>query len=533
MKGRFILEGIGASLLFFTIFQILYTDYPIYIHPLPVTNLLGGFLVGILITAAFISAVLFGVDRLPENPRRIVLALFAGFMIWRLLDSAMILLNAFSNELGHKISFWDPIRIPIGLAIVVLSLICGAAAPRFATQAIDWVRLAVAACAFSLLAVLPRFVHDMNLRKSPMGAVAVNHDPALPGAQGNRVIWILFDELSYDQTFDHRQPGIDLPTFDRLRAESFSFSNIKPIGYYTEYIVPSLFLGKHFEAVRRTPEGQFFYKSAAKLPWTPFNPRETIFDTAREQGWTTGIEGWLIPYCRFMGSVTDRCFWTLDDGSLMEPFGASEDKSMLANAAAIPRWAFAMFTGGVHEYPAIHLANYEENMSHARELIDDSGIRFLFLHMSVPHPPGIYDRRANRTREGGSYLDNLVLADQTAAELLSEIEATPAAGRTTLIVSSDHSLRLPMWKADKGVWTSEDEAATGGRFDTRPVLLVHFPGQASGQTFPADIDEMLEHDILDAMLRGQMGTATDLEGFLEKNGVGVGEGTKAATAKKQ
>jgi len=31
----------------------------------------------------------------------------------------------------------------------------------------------------------------------------------------------------------------------------------------------------------------------------------------------------------------------------------------------------------------------------------------------LPHPPGIYDREHHMLRSGGSYLDNLVLADDT------------------------------------------------------------------------------------------------------------------------
>lgn len=533
MKARFIFEGIGASLLLFSVFQVLVSDYPVHIHSLPVTNLIGGLLVGMAIVAALIAACLFAVERLNPTARRLLLAWFAGLMLWRFLDSIVTFVNAFASQLSHKIFFWDLIRNPVCITILAVSLACAWFAPRFADQMIGYVRLLVAACAFAIVAILPHLFRSMALRPPPQGTIAINQEPSLPGAAGNRIIWIMFDELSYDQTFDHPQPGILLPAFDRLRAQSFNFSDVQPAGYYTEQIIPSLFLGQQIDIVRRTPEGQLFYKTKNNQQSREFDASNTIFNTARSEGWSTGLVGWLIPYCRFMGSVLDSCFWDRNDDSLLEPFGASEDKSMLANAAAIPIWAWANFTGNTQEYNAEHLANYQEIMRHAGLLIDDSRLRFLYIHLPIPHPPGIYDRRKNRLRAGGSYLDNLVLADQAAATLLNEIDATPASSRTTLIVSSDHSFRISLWKNTKGGWTDEDETATGGRFDERPVLLVRFPGQAAGADISASFDEILEHEMLDAMLRGQMGTATELEGFLEKNRVGVGEGATATAAQKQ
>jgi hypothetical protein len=519
MKARIVFEGLGASLLLFSVFQVMVSDYPVHIHSLPVTNLIGGFLVGMAIVAALIAAALFAVERLNPIARRFLLAWFAGLMLWRLLDSVVTFVNAYAGQLNHKIYFWDPIRNPVCIAILVVSLCCACFAPRFADRMIGYVRLLVAASAFAIIAILPHLVRAMTLRPTPRGTMAVNQDPSLPGAAGNRIIWVLFDELSYDQTFDHPQPGIELPAFDHLRDQSFSFSNIRPAGFYTDQIIPSLFLGQQIELVRRTPDGQLIYKTKDNQQKRQFDPRETIFNTARAEGWSTGLAGWLIPYCRFMGSVLDSCFWNRNDDSLLEPFGASEDKSMLANAAAIPVWAWANITGDTHEFNAEHLANYRELMRHAELLIDDSRLRFLYIHLPVPHPPGIYDRRKGRLRAGGSYLDNLVLADQAAATLLSEIDATPSASRTTLIVSSDHSFRISLWKSTKGGWTDEDESATGGRFDDRPVLMIRFPGHAAGASISASVDEMLEHDMLDAMLRGQMKTADDFTGFLAQHGI--------------
>ena len=114
-------------------------------------------------------------------------------------------------------------------------------------------------------------------------------------------------------------------------------------------------------------------------------------------------------------------------------------------------------------------------MGRTHALIENDQVRFVFLHLPVPHPPGIYDRQRHMLRPGGTYLDNMVLADDSLGTLLQEIDATPSASQTTVIVSSDHP--GASLYGDMLFWSDEEERASGGRFDDRPVLLIHFPGQ--------------------------------------------------------
>jgi hypothetical protein len=100
---------------------------------------------------------------------------------------------------------------------------------------------------------------------------------------------------------------------------------------------------------------------------------------------------------------------------------------------------------------------------------------------------------------------------------LQEINATPSASRTTVIVSSDHSWRIPLWRPAPD-WSAEEERASGGRFDDRPVLLIHFPGQNSGNDVNTPLSELLEHDIIADMLRGKINNSEDLAAFLSEHG---------------
>jgi hypothetical protein len=109
-----------------------------------------------------------------------------------------------------------------------------------------------------------------------------------------------------------------------------------------------------------------------------------------------------------------------------------------------------------------------------------------------------------------------VLADDTLGALLQEIDATPSASQTTLIVSSDHSWCVPLWRYD--AFGGEVERASGGRFDQRPVLLIHIPGQKSGNDINAVLPELVEHDMIADMLHGWMNNPEDLSDVLLQHG---------------
>ncbi|MCL6465070.1 MAG: hypothetical protein K6T49_11165, partial [Acidobacterium ailaaui] len=85
---------------------------------------------------------------------------------------------------------------------------------------------------------------------------------------------------------------------------------------------------------------------------------------------------------------------------------------------------------------------------------------------------------------------------------------------TILIVSSDHSWRVGMWKMNNTTWTKEEERASGGKFDPRPVLMVHFPDETTGETIAQPFAEIKTRQLIDAMLQGQLHSPQDLDRWL-------------------
>jgi membrane-anchored protein YejM (alkaline phosphatase superfamily) len=141
-------------------------------------------------------------------------------------------------------------------------------------------------------------------------------------------------------------------------------------------------------------------------------------------------------------------------------------------------------------------------VSQAKALIRDQSIGFVFIHLPVPHPPGIYDRRTGHERASGTYIDNLALADEVLEELMGTLQTTASAAKTTVIVCSDHSWRVALWRPTPQ-WSHEEEIASHGHFDPRPVLMIHFPGQTTEHDITQPFDEIRIHDIVARMLRGQ------------------------------
>ena len=233
--------------------------------------------------------------------------------------------------------------------------------------------------------------------------------------------------------------------------------------------------------------------------WQSFDAQATLFAEAQRQGWTTGVVGWFNPYCRILAGTLDYCFWRMGSGELDGPIST---RSSLQNAMSPIRNMIGWVEGKPSFLRQAQQADLAAIVPAATALIRDQNIRFVFIHLPVPHPPGIYDRRTGTVRGGGTYIDNLALSDRVMGELMSSIDATPLAGKTTVIVCSDHSWRLGIWQG-LGLWSREEEIATGGRFDPRPVLMIHLPGEQAGHVVSEPFDEIRIHEIIERMLRGQ------------------------------
>jgi hypothetical protein len=414
----------------------------------------------------------------------------------------------------HSSTSWPVFRLWKSATPLVLILLAGLAfwwlLPRaYETMAKGFAAL-LALAGLSALWIVPELLY-LGLRHKTIEPVLA-HSQAAGGqaaesavsVHGPRIVWLIFDELSYYQAFQHRFPGLAMPAFDQLRGKSFLFQDVHPAAYYTERAIPSLLLGHVVDGVRSDLDGRAVLKLSGQKGWSVLDPQATLFGDAKRNGWTSGLAGWWNPYCRMLPDTLDSCYWSTDESNGI----FSNDNSVLQNAAA-------PFLSKLRSTPAVtdeqkHRASLEAIMQHGEALIADERIRFVFIHLPVPHPPGIYDRSTGKLRNAGTYIDNLALADRSLDGLISSLNATASAGSTTLIVSSDHSWRTPMWTSNGGL-LPEEQAASQGRFDPRPILLIHFPQQTQEVDVSRPFAQVDLHRIILSMLQGHIDSAAALE----------------------
>jgi hypothetical protein len=334
-----------------------------------------------------------------------------------------------------------------------------------------------------------------------------------------RIVWIVMDELSYNQVYVHRPQGLSLPAFDALAAQSSVFTNTTPAADMTEFAMPDYMTGIPVGHDFYAPSGRLDMARLDNLQRVAFNQHDTIFQDAHHYGYNTGISGWFIPYCRLLSEVTDRCFWSYTEPNRNGMIATNSIRSNLMAplrrilAYAVPTrlhtpW-FNLDSNGILERQQ-HIADYQNIVVAGDKLLRDRNVDFVLLHIPVPHLPGIYDlqRHAISSEKPFGYAANLARADLCLAHLRSTLETTGQWDNTTVLVMGDHSWRL-------GEETPADQIAAMGGFDPRPAYIVKLAGQYRPATINAPYEALRTRSLLQALLQQQIRTTDDLAAWVQ------------------
>ncbi len=321
-----------------------------------------------------------------------------------------------------------------------------------------------------------------------------------------RLVWIIFDELAYKPVFEARDSSLDLPNFDRLRLQSTVYSNVRPIGYHTRLVVPSLLLGQIVTSSTITAKNQFLVRTADDPHLEPFDTHTTLFGMASQRGVSTSIVGWYLPYCPIFAGMATECYWSNDDTEDGAPPSINASFAddvwfplrVVAEQLVAPRVAV---DDVAHWESLSHVASVKDMSQHAIAALANSPADVIYLHMPVPHPPAFWDRHTHTYGVGGSYLDSLDYSDRFLGEILDVLESQPRWAETTLIIQGDHSWRTGIWRTAPG-WSEEDERVSrGGEWDPRPLLLIHAAGQTNPAIVASSTSLMFVHDFVAAQIQ--------------------------------
>ena len=455
-----------------------------------------------------------------ERPGALRVIIWSAFI----LALPSILLHTIANFTGNDIPDWVTYSVALVclVTLIAISIVWRRFVPRF-EKIQHAAEVILGLFAFTGLVIFAQLFWNgwqaHNLNPAPtLHKAKLNPAPAQPR---QRIIWLLLDELSHQQLYERRFPGLELPAFDKLAAQSTVFTQVAPAGMFTRYILPTLFTGVPSNAVDISARGLLVsLKNPSTGKWTPFLQHQTVFQDALDAGYSTGIAGWYNPYCRIMPEVLDHCFWTYRESTpanlspnrslavdLLRPFHYLwlDTKHLFGHGPGSP-------TGERRDIRQ-HSSDYHKLRVAGDAFLADSSIDFLFLHMPIPHPYGFYDRSKKKfSTKHTSYVDNLALADRYLAHIRKLLEEKDQWDSSTVIVMGDHSWRTSQIWRDSMTWTNEDESASqGGAFDPRPAYIVKLPHQQTAARIDGSFSAVSTRALLDALMHNQLQTPSDLQ----------------------
>ena len=133
-----------------------------------------------------------------------------------------VLLKASGLLLPWKVSHHLSLLVFLaGLTTTATLLVCWKPSfQRVFDHAQEFTATVLAFCALSGLLILGHVCWSGWQARSTKAAMPLHHYAAAQPTSHSRVIWLILDELSYRQLYEHRFPALDLPAFDRYLASA-------------------------------------------------------------------------------------------------------------------------------------------------------------------------------------------------------------------------------------------------------------------------------------------------------------------------
>jgi len=362
------------------------------------------------------------------------------------------------------------------------------------------------------------------LSKPPAAVLPVAPD-------GQRLIWIIFDEMDQRIAINERPVSLELPELDRLRSESLEARHATQTAGFTGLAMPTLISGRSYR--------QSEIKGASRLDVMPEDSVErldwahehTVFSRAREMNLNAAIVGWYHPYCRLFGNLLVDCFANATSHAgraLLREQHASQEgvlpmtgflfRLQLENIKDIYR--FDGLSGSDILKDAYlqgqQQVEYFQIREHAYTDALDPHISFLMLHFPTPHMYAIYNRwrRDFSVDSTNDYLDNLALVDRTIGELRAELEQAGLWDRTNVLLTADHGFRPDMWRGRYGWTQNMDRISAKGTSQLVPFIL-KLAGKHDHVLVERPFSNIFSADLAMAVLSGQVSTASQAAEWID------------------
>jgi len=349
--------------------------------------------------------------------------------------------------------------------------------------------------------------------------VPANHSAAQPTSSisaSPRVLWLVFDEMDQRLAFEDRPATLHLSELDRIRAEGVYATNAYPPSDSTDVSMPALITGKLLSNAELVNQSKLVITPADSGEPADLSGHTNLFTRAADAGYRTAVVGWHIPYCSLIGQSVSSCTWVDHEPTTLVE---SMTKQLEALGGAVPLAADFVIAYQMEpqkrQMRRKQYQDYSSVLEAAKTVIIDPDVRLILVHWPVPHLPGIYNRRADSFElnvESG-YLDNLRLVDRTIGELRRDLEKANLWDDTALLVTSDHWLRS-FWKT---MGPDPDDRIVPGDQDQRVPFLMKLALQYKAVTYDASFNTVLTHDMVLALLRGEISSPDSVLSWLDEH----------------
>ncbi len=337
----------------------------------------------------------------------------------------------------------------------------------------------------------------LGITQPKMATAYVPLPPVVPVHAGQpRVIWIIFDELDYRMVYGQRPAGLQLPEFERMRNESLFAINAHAPNDATVFSMPSLISGRRIAEANFNNVDDLVLKMADTDEVTTWSKLPSVFSEARKLGFNTALLGWYHSYDRMLPGALNYCSWYA-----FPPYEPTRAKTF---GMAMKRQILAFDWADHARYDCMKL--FESSLAESLLLVTNQTYGLTLLHLPPPHKPGVYlpDKDeftfAPMSLVNG-YFDNLVLADRHLGKMRRELEAAGEWDRTWIIISADHSWR--------------DSEQYDGKRDFRVPFIVKVPDTNTSLDYSPEMNTILTHDFILAILRGEIKSQPDAKDWLD------------------
>lgn len=337
-----------------------------------------------------------------------------------------------------------------------------------------------------------------------------------------RVLWLLFDEMDYQIAFSRRPAMLQLPELDRFRSQAIFASNAYPPADYTMASMPALVTGRRVSKAKLVNPSKLMIAFADSEERVSWGSQPNVFSEARGAGLNTAAIGWYIPYCRMIGENLTSCSSQDFEGLSLLKTSLNQIEGLINT---IPLGSILAPQIGVIRDERARLRQERQNhlkaffgvWDGAKKAAVDPSLNLILAHWPVPHGPGIYNRGTDdfELDSDSSYIDNFPLVDRVLRELRRAMEDAGTWDETTVLVTADHWWRYDIWRYTNS-WTSEDQKMLPVEVNHRVPFILKLRGQNKGVTYDAEFNTVLTHDLILALLRGELTSAESVVNWLDR-----------------